>query len=310
MSLSEEKKILLSKLIDGELPVDQANQVLAEVFSELTHVLGSAEAARQLSAMLQLRQALSPWRRQEPPKTVVTLPSVHPASKTSHSRWQMMSLASAALLGGVLVAGGFLLGNLFTGQRLGMPIARQGEEPISGPERATREDRQPVIVVTPEQRHEIARAFALHESVAGPLSWYAADDATIQVAPAEKGESMRQPIAVVLRLTRDLSCPNGEATLPKTYVIVCRNNDAAVIELPSSAMTPNLRLRLLSTETNGQVKLQYALAADGPGRGLEDAVLVGRRHVGLDQTSLGQLALNDRLVNVDASAWVIGNHTR
>jgi hypothetical protein len=149
----------------------------------------------------------------------------------------------------------------------------------------------------------------LHESVAGPLSWYAADDATIQVAPAEKGDSMRQPIAVVLRLTRDLSSQNGEATLPKTYVIVCRNNDAAAIELSSSAMAPNLRLRLLSTETGGQVKLQYALATDAPGRGLENAVLVGGRHVGLGQTSLGQLALNDRLVNVDASAWVIGNHT-
>ena len=46
MSLSEEKKILLSQLVDGELPVDQANQVLADVFGELTHVLGNAEAGR------------------------------------------------------------------------------------------------------------------------------------------------------------------------------------------------------------------------------------------------------------------------
>ena len=34
MSLSEEKKILLSQLVDGELPVNQANQVLADVFAE------------------------------------------------------------------------------------------------------------------------------------------------------------------------------------------------------------------------------------------------------------------------------------
>ena len=46
MSLSEEKKILLSQLVDGELPVDQANQVLAEVFDELADVLGNAEAGR------------------------------------------------------------------------------------------------------------------------------------------------------------------------------------------------------------------------------------------------------------------------
>ena len=310
MSLSEEKKILLSQLVDGELPVDQANQVLAEVFGELTHVLGSAEAARQLHAMLQLRQSLGPWRGQEPSKTVMMPSSVHAAGKTSHSRWHMISLASAALLGGVLVAGGFLLGNLLIGQRLGTPIARQDQGPTAATERVAQKDDQSVIVVTPEQRRDIARAFALHESVAGPLSWYAADDATIQVAPAEKEESLREPIAVVLRLSRDPSSPNGKTTQPKTYVIVCRNNDAAAIELPSSTMAPNLRLRLLSTEIGGQVKLQYALATDGTGHGLDDAALVGGRHVGFGQTSLGQLAMNDRLVNVDASAWVIGNHTR
>ncbi len=55
MSLSEEKKILLSQLVDGELPLDQANQVLAEVLGELTPRAGSAEAAGHLRAMLQLR---------------------------------------------------------------------------------------------------------------------------------------------------------------------------------------------------------------------------------------------------------------
>ena len=88
-------------------------------------------------------------------------------------------------------------------------------------------------------------------------------------------------------------------------MIVCRNNDAAAIELPQSAVAKTVRLRLLSTATNGEVNLQYAIAADGSGRGPDEAALAGRRHVGLGQTSLGQLALNDRLVNVDASAWVI-----
>ena len=162
-----------------------------------------------------------------------------------------------------------------------------------------------MVIVTPEQRRDIARAFALHESVAGPLSWYAADDSTIQVAPAGKGESLRQPIAVVLRLTRDASSPSGKAAPPITYVIVCRNNDAATIELPQSAVAKAVRLRLLSTATKGEVNLQYAIAADGSDRGPNEAALAGRRHVGLGQTSLGQLALNDRLVNVDASAWVM-----
>jgi hypothetical protein len=286
MSLSEEKKILLSQLVDGELPVDEANRALAEVFDDLAHVLGSSESAKQLHAMLQLRRAFDPWRRQEPVKSVVT-----PAIERAHHRWSMLSLASAALVGGILVAGGFFLGGLYKNMPQDVPLARPS-----------------AVVVTPEQRRDIAQAFALHESVAGPLGWYAADDTTIQVAPAEQGETLRMPIAVVLRLSRVSSLPNGTFAQPKTYVIVCRNSGAATIELPSSPMAPNLRLRLISTVADGQVKLQYALAAAGSARGLENAALVGGRRVGLDQTSLGQLALNDRLVNVDASAWVLANH--
>jgi len=289
MSLSEEKKILLSQLVDGELSVNQANQVLADVLDELTHVLGNTEATAQLGAMLELREALDPWRRQELPKTVVALPSVHPNGKTSHFRWHVVSLASAALLGGILVAGGFVLGGRFGTERAALPTARQ-----------------PVVIVTPEQRREIARAFALHESVAGPLSWYAADEANIRVAPAGKEESLRQPIAVVLRLTRDLSDASHDVG-PETYVIVCRNNDAATIELPQSAVAKSVHLRLLPTTANGEVSLQYAISTDGSGRGPDEAALAGRRRVALSQTSLGQLAVHNGLLNVDASAWVVKN---
>jgi len=304
MSISEEQEILLSQLIDGELPVDQANQVLADVFDELADVLGNAEAGGKLNAMLQLQRALKPWRRQEPPKGIVApppaknLPSPDQPSVgarrgaggegVSHSNWRLLNLATAALLGGILVAGGFFLGGRFGIERPAVPMARQ-----------------PIVIVTPEQRQEIARAFTLHESVAGPLSWYAADDSTIQVAPAQEGETLRQPIAVILRLTQDLSGPSRDATLPKTYVIVCRNSDAATIELPQSAVAKTVRLRLLPTAINGEVNLEYAIAADGSDRGPDGAALAGRRAVGLSQTSLGQLALADRLVNVDASAWVI-----
>jgi hypothetical protein len=298
MSLSEEKKLLLSQLVDGELPLDQANRVLADVLGELAPAPGSAEAAGHLGALLRLREALNPWRQQEPPKTV--LPPSMLAGRTAHFAWRMVSLAAAALLGGILVAGGFFLrGQLGPGQAAvagpGQPAA-----PVASP---------PALVVTPDERREIAQAFDLHESVAGPLSWYAADDATIQVAPAQKGEAMRQPIAIVLRFARDLSCPGCKAAGPKTYVIVCRNGDAA-IELPQSAVAKTLRLRLLPTAANGTVSLQYAIVADGPNRGTGETAMAGRRHLDLGQTPLGQLALDDCLVNVDASAWVIGNHTR
>jgi hypothetical protein len=304
MSLSKERDALLSQLVDGELPVDEANQVLAGVLDELTEAQQiHTEGARQLHAMLQLRQALGPWRRQEPAKAIVTPPSILATKQTSQFGRQVISLAAAAMLGGILLAGGMFLRDLLTGRQLEAPIAQQITEPNSGPAERAR----PAIVVSPEQRRDIARAFSLHESVAGPLSWYAADDATIQVAPAEKGEPMRQPIAIVLRMTGELSPADGEAMPPKSYVVVCRNSNAATIELPQTVMTPNLRLRLLSTEADGQVKLQYVLSAGGPEYGQEEAALIGRRQVGLGQTSLGQLAVNDHLVNVDASAWVLGN---
>ncbi len=285
MSISEEREILLSQLVDGELPVDQANQVLADVFDELTQVLGDFDAARKLSTMLELRRALHAWRRQEPPKAIVALPAAKSAG-VWRSNSRLLSLAAAALLGGILVAGGFYLGG------------RLNVAPQSG-----LITRQSLVSVTPEQRREIAAAFTLHESVAGPLSWYAADDSTIQVAPAQKGETVRQPVAVVLRLTRE--GPRSTQTPPQTYVIVCRNSDVATIELPQSAVAKTVRLRLLPTASNGQVNLQYAIAADGSDRGPDGAALAGHRDVGLSQTSLGQLALADRLVNVDASAWLI-----
>ena len=39
MSISEEKEILLSQLVDHELPADQADQVLAGILDELADVL-------------------------------------------------------------------------------------------------------------------------------------------------------------------------------------------------------------------------------------------------------------------------------
>lgn len=295
MSLSEEREILLSQLVDHELPADQTVQVLLEA-------LENAESSQQLKAMLRLRQVLEPWRRQEPPRALVALPPARPLATFSHPAWRPLSLAAAAVLGGVLVACGFYLGGRLGSDRsivaLNPPAVETHPQP--GP---TPAPPQPVILVTPEQRSEIARAFALHESVAGPLSWYAADESTIQVAPVEAGEKAEQPIAVVLRLQSAGGCPSNEN---KTYMIVCRNNNPAVIELPRLSAVRSAHLRLVSTVTPKGVSLQYALAADAshgaPGQG---AALVGRRQLGLAQVPLGQLTLNDCLLSVDASAWAL-----
>ena len=141
MSPAEERNLLLSQLIDGELPLEQANQVLAGVLDELSDVLGSSDAARQLSTMLQLRQALSPWRQQEPPRPIVT---VAPEGRARHPAWHALSPAYlatwtslAALLGGVLVAGGYFLHD-----RAGRP-----QPALAGAG-------QPAVIVTAQQRRE------------------------------------------------------------------------------------------------------------------------------------------------------------
>lgn len=294
MSIPEEQEILLSQLVDHELPAEQANQVLGNLLDELGDVLYKSEACQKLHTMLQLQKALGSWRRQTPPTQAVVVSTAQPAIANTHSTRRFLSLATAALVGGLLVAGGFYLGgnrgegNLVAGTPQ-MPKPSAVESP-------------PVIVVTPEQQREIARAFALHESVAGPLSWYAADDTTIQIAPADKKVTMRQPVAVVLRLTPTASSKNGEV---KTYVIVCRDNDPATITLPRALFANDVRLQLISKATDKGVNLQYAVVAEESDSGWNDATLVGRRQIDVGQTSLGQLAMNDRLVNVDASAWVM-----
>lgn len=287
MSLPDEKKLLLSQLVDGELSADEGNRVLADVFGELTHVLGDVESARQLQALLELRRAIEPWRRQEPPKTVLALSGSTFANSQTRFARRMFSLASAGILGGILVAGGFFLRGQLGNDRSTVPWAQL-----------------PAVMVAPEQRREIARAFAFHESVAGPLSWYASDDTTIQVAPAQQGDMLPPPIAVVLRLSRDASCPLHDAIGSKTYVIVCRDRDAAV-QLPSSAVAKGVRVRLLPKEMDGRITLQYAIAIDGTTTGRDEAGLAGRREVSLGQAVLGQLAMDDCLLNVEASAWVV-----
>ena len=188
MSISEEQENLLSQLVDGELPVDQANQVLADVFEEMSHVLGDYEVGSRLNAMLQLRQTLGPWRQQEPPKPIVCPPTVL-VTRGVMGMWDKLSpvlgLAAAAVLGGILVAGGFYL----AGRHGNVPETLAGDKPSTV--------LPSMITVTSEQRSEIARAFSLHESVAGPLSWYAADDATIQ----ERRPNRRRSCNSQLRLS-------------------------------------------------------------------------------------------------------------
>jgi hypothetical protein len=302
MSISDEQELLLSQLIDNELPVEQANQTLYGALDELGHVILQSESCACLKNMLQLRLAMERWRDQQPERPMVALATSPIAEDSSRLGRRLASFATAAMLGGILVAGGFYLGSFFNGSRSGESVARRSDTASQQTKVSVDATVQSPVIVTPEQRHEIAKVFALHESVVGPLNWYASDDVTIQVAPAEQGEKLQQPVAVVLRMSPLQPSQQEKA---KTYVIVCRNNDPSAIELPHTASAKTVRLRLLPKATDHGVSVQYAVMVDESGSESNESALAGRRKLDLGQTSLGQLALNDRLVNVDASAWVV-----
>ena len=272
---SEDRDLLLSQLADGELASDQANEVLLGV-------LNDPEARQKLGELLRLRQATAGWRTQQPPRPVVVMGEKPGPVRGSRFGGRLAGYAVAAGLGGLLVLAGFYAA---------------GPRGASNPPSSGVVARAPAV--TAEQMRQVARVFALHESVAGPLAWYAADDRQIRMASAQAGDAGQAAIAVLLRLGS-----TGPGDAARTLVIVCREQQPAVIELPAdSPGRSGLRVYLSPRAVNGKVEMQYAIAVEGDAQQPAQASLAGQRNVGLAETSLGQVALGDTLLNVDAAAW-------
>ena len=289
---NENDDILMSQLADGELASDRVNDLLLDV-------LDTPAQREKLKAMLHLRQATVAWRTQQPQRTVVVVSQQrHP-----HRRWRitrrLSSLAVAACIGGLLVLAG-----IWASGWLGNPVRPQHQWQVAP------EPKRPSAVaqISPEQMQQVAKVFALHESVAGPLAWYAADDQNVRLACATGTEAGQAPIGVLLRLDEAANRSGG-----RTLVIVCRNDEPAVIELPAeSAGRPALRVYLTPRTVNGKVDVRYAIAVDGSSAGSPPdgqsqqaplASLSGQRNLGLAESPLGQLAVGDKLLNVEAAAW-------
>jgi len=271
---NERDEILMSQLADGELSSDQANELLLSV-------LDAPADREKLKALLRLRQTTVGWRTRQPPRPVMVVAERPGTFRRSRMARHMGGLAVAACIGGLLALAG-----IWVAGRLGGPVRQTYQWPT-------------VAQVTPEQMRQVAMIFALHESVAGPLAWYAADDETIRVASARGTEAGQTPIAVLLKLG-----PAGPDAAARTLVIVCREDRPAVIELPAeSPGRAGLRMYFTPRTVNGKVEMQYAIAVDGDGRQPSVASLAGRRRIGLTETSLGQLALGEKVLNVEASAW-------
>ena len=271
---NERDEILMSQLADGELSSDQANELLLSV-------LDAPAEREKLKGLLRLRQTTVGWRTRQPPRPVMVVAERPRTFHRSRMARHMGGLAVAACVGGLLALAG-----IWAAGWLGSPVRQTYRWPT-------------VAQVTPEQMRQVAMIFALHESVAGPLAWYAADDQNIRLASAGGTEASQAPIAVLLKLG-----PAGPDTAARTLVIVCREDRPAVIELPAeSPGQAGLRVYLAPRTVNGKVEVQYAIAVDGDGRQPSVASLAGRRRIGLTETSLGQLALGEKVLNVEASAW-------
>jgi hypothetical protein len=279
---NERDEIRMSQLADGELSSDQANELLLSV-------LDAPADREKLKALLRFRQTTAGWRNRQPKRPVMIVAERPGALRRGRAAWRMGSLAVAACVGGLLALAG-----IWGAGRLGGPVRQTYQWPT-------------VAQVTPEQMQQVAMIFALHESVAGPLAWYAADDETIRVASARGTEVGQTPIAVLLKLGPagpDAARSAGSGQAARTLVIVCREDRSAVIELPAeSPGQAGLRVYLAPRTVNGKVEMQYAIAVDGDGRQPAVASLAGRRRIGLTETSLGQLALGEKVLNVEASAW-------
>jgi hypothetical protein len=285
---------LMSQLADGELASDPTNELLLGVLDDAT-------SRARLKEILRLRRATAGWRNRQPDRPVMVVADRPSHSRRVHRAWGLTGLAAAACIGGVLV----LMG-VWAASQLRDPSRHDLPGQFAGNQVA-----QPAAVrVTPEQMQQVAKIFALHEAVAGPLAWYAADDQDIRLASARGAEANLPPIAVVLKLA-----PTGPGTAARTLVIVCREQQPAVIELPAdSPDEAPLRVYLTPHTVNGKIDMQFAIAVRGgehpagpAGESSQGnlASLSGHRRIGLTETSLGQLAFGDRLVNVEASAWPI-----
>ena len=178
----ERNEILFSQLADGELESDRLNEVLLDA-------LDDEQSRTKLKEMLRQRQATSPWRGVQPPRPIVIVAKQAAPMPRRRLPWRVASMAVAACLGGVLVLTGFWAAGRLGNSGPAEPRYGPGIETVSSP------------AVTTEQMQQVAEVFALHESIAGPLAWYAADDQNIKLASARGAEASNQPVAVLLRLT-------------------------------------------------------------------------------------------------------------
>ena len=254
---------IFSRLTDGELTSGELNEALLGA-------LDDPAARDELKLHIQLRQANAAWReemRGAEVSPVVKIPDFN------YHRTHRIRYAAAACIVGALVFAGVM------GGRWMAPRALNGcrHAPYHNPT---------VRVVTPEEQQNLTEAFALHESVAGPLAWYASDENEILVAPAEENATLGEPVAVAMSFTG----PTGKT---RRVTMVCRAGRLTTIQLPAHGETPAMKLVLSPKAVNGHTQLRYAIAIDSPTNGQPLAVVTGQQDLRTTEIAMGQLAFDD-----------------
>lgn len=265
-----------SQLVDGELSTDETCDVLSAT-------LDDADAREELKEMLNLQRSLRAWRTLEPRSNLVAAAQPH---RPPRRRRFLLACCVAAVAGAAVAVVGM---SMFRANRKEGVVPDQSQVALPA-------------TVTREQRREIAEVFRFHQSVAGPLKWFAADDETVQLAAADSTDAGSRPVVVLLRFQSE---GERQDRVVKNCVFVCRERQPMSIRLPSNAGNSRFRVYLVPHTRDGKVHVEFAVSLDGePNKG-SVAALVGRSDVALKETPLGQLVVDGSLINVRANGWVL-----
>ena len=291
---NENRSLQVSQLVDGELPTDQANVLLDAL-------LDDSSLQQVLREHLRLRATLAAWRALSPDDPGEQSPAVArsaraPANAARPGRWWIrggggIQLLGGALLGGLLVLAGVLAGGFYRSEPAATPDLRV----VSPEPPASR-----TWLITPQRQKEVQEVFALHELVAGPLAWMADSDQQVRLGEAAAVQEAQPTVAVLLRIQ-----PSGGEGAVHEYAVVCRAGTAATVDLPFEERP--LRVHLLpEVDRPGEaIRFRYALAVPtGDDELAKHAVLSGERRLDVQAVPLGQMVVEDQLLELSAGGWV------
>ena len=153
--------------------------------------------------------------------------------------------------------------------------------------------------ISPETVHHMAQVFAFHESVGGPLKWYASDERDVQLASFDGTRSPGEPVVVFLDLVED-----DASKTSRRYMVVCRAGQQAAVDFPAGPDDlPAVRLQMLPSFHGGDIDLRYVVDLHETGNGEKQWVsLAGQNALGRKPMQLGVVLLNDRRFTIAASS--------